>query len=439
VVNVTRADDDALAEWRREATRLTLGGLGVAIGFAVLFGIIARQFHRHEAQNEQLRATADALHDSERRLRDFAELASDWFWEQDAELRFVSIASRATPFMIDESVYRGKKRWELTHVDLTDDQWSRHRQDLEDRRPIRDFRYEFVDREGITHTVTINGNPVFDVGGAFIGYRGTGRDITGEVGAARELHVAKEQAEAASRAKSEFLANMSHELRTPLNAIMGFSELIRDQTLGPIASHYVEYAGEINASGQHLLDVINDILDLSKIEAGRYELTEELIDLAALVQSCIGMIRLRAQEGRVHLDVAQDITGAWVRADQRAVKQVVLNLLDNAVKFTPPNGTVTVHAELRQGGALALVVSDTGIGIEAAALQSLFEPFQQADASISRKFGGAGLGLAISRRLLDLHGGALLIESVPGEGTVVRMVFPASRVTSVVRVAGAPV
>ena len=161
------------------------------------------------------------------------------------------------------------------------------RSDLLARRPFRDFRDHEIDADGGHHHVSINGNPVFDGAGTFVGYRGTGREVTAEVEAARELELAKERAEAASRAKSEFLANMSHELRTPLNAIIGFSELIHDQPFGKIGANYVEYASEINTAGHHLLDMINDVLDISKIEAGRYELAEETIEIGMVVRSCV--------------------------------------------------------------------------------------------------------------------------------------------------------
>ena len=233
--------------------------------------------------------------------------------------------------------------------------------------------------------------------------------------------------ETASRAKSEFLANMSHELRTPLNAIIGFSELIRDQPFGQIGANYVEYATEINTAGHHLLDMINDVLDLSKIEAGRYDLANEIVELGMVVRSCIGMLRPRANEGGVRIENRLDGNRIAVRGDARALKQIVLNLLSNAVKFTPQGGVASLHIE-HSDEVLALVVTDTGIGIDAAALESLGQPFMQADASIGRKFGGSGLGLAISRKLLTLHGGALTIESEPGHGTTVRAMLPRDRI-----------
>jgi signal transduction histidine kinase len=305
--------------------------------------------------------------------------------------------------------------------------WAAHIADLNARRPFRNLRFQRSDgTDGMRH-VCINGNPVFDTAGAFIGYRGTGRDVSAEVDAARELQLAKERAEAASRTKSEFLANMSHELRTPLNAIIGFSELIHDQPFGKIGMNYVAYATDINAAGHHLLDVINDVLDLSKIEAGRYELAEDMLDLALVVRACVSMLMPRAAEGAVRIDNASAGVHVALHGDRRAIKQIVLNLLSNAVKFTPRGGVVSLDIERTDDG-VALVVADNGIGIEADALRSLCEPFRQADASIGRKFGGSGLGLAISRRLLCLHGGTLSIESTPGLGTTVRATFPAERI-----------
>jgi signal transduction histidine kinase len=359
-------------------------------------------------------------------------MSSDWLWELDADLRFSWTSDSPMTRAMRISGQLGKTPWQALAGDLNDPHWARLHADLAARQPFRDFRDQERDPSGQLHHVSINGNPVFDGTGDFVGYRGTGREVTAEVEAARQLELAKERAEAASRAKSEFLANMSHELRTPLNAVIGFSELIRDQLFGEIGANYVEYASEINTAGRHLLDMINDVLDLSKIEAGRFEFVDETVELGIIVRSCIGMMRPRATDGGVRLDNRLNQRIA-VRGDARALKQIVLNLLSNAVKFTPKGGIVTVGTERTEEG-LALVVADTGIGIDAAALQLLGQPFQQADAAIGRKFGGTGLGLAISRKLLVLHGGTLVIESTPGKGTTVRALLPRERVQTAVSV-----
>jgi signal transduction histidine kinase len=253
------------------------------------------------------------------------------------------------------------------------------------------------------------------------------------------LGEAKEQAETANRAKSEFLANMSHELRTPLNAIIGFSELIRDQVNGPLGAAYLAFAEDINASGRHLLELVNDLLDLSKIEAGRYDLVEERVNLGELMRLCRRMTAPRAAAGNMRIDCDPGLAGVTLLVDRRAVKQVLLNLLANAVKFSPAGGAAVVRAEPAADGRLAVTVGDNGVGIEPEALRHLFEPFSQADGSITRKFGGTGLGLAISRRLMVLHGGTLEIASQPGVGTTVRAIFPPGRVAHTATVEAAHV
>ena len=232
-----------------------------------------------------------------------------------------------------------------------------------------------------------------------------------------------ERAEAANRAKSEFLANMSHELRTPLNAIIGFSELMQSALFGPLGSErYEEYVRDIQQSGTYLLGVINDILDMSKIEAGRFSIDREEIDLCPLMHETVRVISLQAAQKSITVDtrIADSIT---VNADRRAIKQIALNLLSNAVKFTGPGGKIAVRAK-KTSKAVVLTIEDNGCGIAPDALKKLGKPFEQVENQFSKSHAGSGLGLAISRSLAHLHGGALKIRSSKGVGTIVSVRIP---------------
>lgn len=253
-------------------------------------------------------------------------------------------------------------------------------------------------------------------------------DITALKENERALVEARDQAQAASRSKSEFLASVSHELRTPLHAILGLAEVVRDQQ--PVAEYETlvkNYATIIHNSGQHLLDLINDILDMSKVEAGRFELQEGTVDLAEVVKACLLILRGRAEKGGVTVENRMGSLAPLVRGDRRAIMQVVLNLLSNAVKFTPRGGRVLVDAWREADRTTALSVVDTGIGIAAEDLPKVTEPFWQADQGATRKYEGTGLGLAISKRFIDLHAGRLDIESTKGKGTAATIRFPAER------------
>jgi signal transduction histidine kinase len=239
-----------------------------------------------------------------------------------------------------------------------------------------------------------------------------------------EAIVAKEAAEKANRMKSMFLATMSHELRTPLNAVIGFSQLMEEETFGPLGSpRYREYTGLVQKAGRHLLDLINDILDMSKIEAGKLELHRERIDIRLLVSECSMLMRERAKQAGIALQEEVPSEALQVDADHRAIKQILLNLLSNAIKFTPAGGRVVTRA-VQAGRSVAISVEDTGVGIPADQLYRLGNPFVQLRNSAGSTHEGTGLGLALVRSLAEMHGGQLRIESVEGRGTTVTVEIP---------------
>jgi len=256
------------------------------------------------------------------------------------------------------------------------------------------------------------------------GFISISRDMTQSRNHEQELVQAWEQAVLANRAKSEFLANISHELRTPLNAIIGFSEVLEREIFGPIGNdRYRSYISDIKASGSHLLSLINDILDLSKIEAGKFELRVEKVDCGEVMDTVSRLIRPRAEAGQLEFVVGHPTEPIRLQADERALKQVLINLLSNAVKFTPAGGRVDIGCRQVENG-VAFMVRDTGIGISAKDIETALAPFGQIDSHLARRFDGTGLGLPIVRGICELHGGTLTIDSEVGHGTTVTAIFP---------------
>jgi signal transduction histidine kinase len=245
------------------------------------------------------------------------------------------------------------------------------------------------------------------------------------------MQIAKESAETANRAKTEFLANMSHELRTPLNAIIGFSEMFTRAAFGPLgAPQYEGYAQDIHDSGRHLLEIINDLLDMAKVEAGEIELADETLDTGELIAGSMRFVEERARTGGVTLATALEEPLPPLRADGRVVRQILLNLLSNAVKFTPAGGRVTLAVRRSAEGGLSFAVTDTGIGIAADKLEEVVLPFRQVDNGLNRKFEGTGLGLALVKSFVRLHEGRLTLESEPGIGTTATVSFPPWRIVA---------
>ena len=291
----------------------------------------------------------------------------------------------------------------------------------------RSYSYDFriVDAHGEVRYLHAMGTPEFDSGGTPIAVDGIIQDITDRKQMETALRDARDAAERGSRAKSEFLANMSHELRTPLNAIIGFSEIMREEILGPVAvPKYREYLGDINNSAQHLLLIINDILDIARIEAGRVELKEARIDLKRMIEECTRMLRGRISDAGLKLETTYDNGAPWCIGDERLLRQVLLNLTSNAIKFTPSGGRVRIQVGRKVGGELTLAVQDTGIGMTAEEAAVALRPFGQIQGAFVRSRDGVGLGLPLAKSFVELHGGVLQVDSAPGRGTTVMVNLP---------------
>jgi len=242
----------------------------------------------------------------------------------------------------------------------------------------------------------------------------------------REIQDKSQQLETANKHKSEFLANMSHELRTPLNAIIGFSEVLLERLFGEINEKQDDYLKDIHSSGRHLLQLINDILDLSKVEAGRMDLDVATFDLPSAISNAMTLIRERAQRHAITLGVDVDAGLGEIVADERKFKQILLNLLTNAVKFTPDGGRIDVGAR-RDGDSVVVAVHDTGIGIAPEDQEAVFEEFRQVGRDYTNKQEGTGLGLALTRKFVELHGGRIWVESALGKGSTFTFSIPATR------------
>lgn len=317
----------------------------------------------------------------------------------------------------------------------------------DDRKRLRDYRtarlrgepvptrYEFrgLKKDGspvwlelLARVIEWDGKPAYQTTMMDIDNRKHAEKVMQEM--TQQLRREKERAEEANRAKSAFLANMSHELRTPLNAIIGFSDIMQQEMLGPLTGKYGEYSADINRSAEHLLGIINDILDLSKIEAGKLELDEQHVNVRKALHSAERIIAPRAAEMEIRFSRAVPDDVPFLFADERALKQILINLLSNAVKFTAAGGEVHLTVDADKNG-MTFEVRDTGIGIAAEELESIFRPFQQGSSGASMQE-GTGLGLSLVKSLTDLHGGTIVLESEPGVGTTVRITFPSSRMVA---------
>lgn len=370
----------------------------------------------------------DALRQSENRLLDFGSIAADWFWEMDADLRFTFMSADYTKNSPQE--YIGKTRQELDMGNISKQDIEAHQQKLLRREPFSDFRYSRIKQDGSDFFVAIDGKPTFSADGEFIGYRGVGRNITDLVMTERELRSQKEIAEEASRTKSEFLAHMSHELRTPLNAILGFSDIIQQQTFGPVGNDsYVDYASDIHKSGELLLSLINDLLDLSKIEAGKFDLNEEHLNLEELIEQSKHLLEKQFDDQGIEFKIKIEPGVGQLFSDRRAVTQILFNLLSNATKFNRDGGEVSVSVNMRDDNGISVEVSDTGCGFKLDETDTALMPFGRIENPMTKETPGTGLGLPIVQALMTLHNGRLEIKSEIHVGTTITLQFPPERST----------
>jgi len=415
-----------MSEAARSAKHLVVAGLGLTTALLWAVGILfaARLFRRQLALDRQLTS-------SEQRFRDYAEVASDWYWEVDENRRII---------FLSELYYTltGTKQLSVLGQDATEflrsyaadaESWA-NLAPFDRQKAIRGVRLRYPRTDGSVIYLSVSAKPCFDESGAFAGYRGVGSDITAAFEAGRSLREAKERAEIANRAKSEFLANMSHELRTPLNAIIGFSEIIMNRIFGSDnLERYDSYARDINSSGRHLLSIIDEILDLSKIEAGREELDEGTIDLDELIASTRRLFNGRFDLAELSLTVDLPSPSPMIACDTTKLKQCLSNLLSNSLKFTPAGGEIAILAGITDQRDLAITISDTGVGIASTDIPTVMAPFGQVESAFQRAHPGTGLGLPLTRALIELHGGTFHIDSVLGKGSTVTLTLPGSRIT----------
>ena len=429
VVVVSASTAELLQLWRRHVAGYLAAGAAVTVTILVLIWLLLRELHRRELDRAQ-------LEEAERDYRSLFDNAVDGqvrlapngraIRANPAFLALAGYASEAEMIADDQPI----ARW---HVDQSEGAALRRR--IEREGEIKDYVVQVHRRDGTRMWVSESVRAVRNAAGELLFYEASARDITALKQAEAQLVAAKEQAEAASHAKSEFLANMSHELRTPLNAIIGFSELMGGGIFGPLPQRYAEYAHDISTSARHLLEVINDILDLAKVEAGQLGLHCGSVATDALVKGCARLVADRAEASGIALEVAECAGVAPIWGDSTRLRQIVINLLSNAVKFTPRGGRVAIEARTEHG-EVVLTIRDSGVGMSLDEVEVALQPFSQIESAMTRRQDGTGLGLPLTKALTERHGGRLTIASAPGAGTTVEVRLPAAPAPAEIELTG---
>ena len=418
---------DALSEWSAEARNALIMWGALLFLTLLAVGLQIRQDRRRERAESATLESERLANRARVRLYDAIASVNEGFFLFDADDRLVLLNDVAKQNLgaAAASVKAGMPFAELVRATVDALMATANAAEREAAVAARLAQYR---RPEGAHTVRRVGERWFHVserptsdGGVVI----LETNITAMKRVENELRESKEEAERASRSKSDFLANVSHELRTPLNSILGFSELMKTGVYGELGDpRYREYAGYIHHSGQHLLSLINDILDLSKVEAGMMELEASRVDVGDVISRSAALVRHRAEKAGLKLIVPTNVILPTCIADQTKLKQILLNLLSNAIKFTPPGGEIRVVARLDDRNRIEIAVCDTGVGMAAADIPKAMAPFGQIDNVMTRRHEGTGLGLPLTKHLVELHGGSLEIESAPGAGTTVRIRLP---------------
>ena len=381
-------------------------------------------------RTELLQQREAALFESKQRFQDFANASSDFYWEMDETLRYSYFSPRFQEITgVDPKDMLGKTFKECRVSSADSERQVRHLNDLQNHRSFRNFVYSQRQADGRLVWLSSSGIAHFGAGGAFKGYRGTGNDITEQVVAEQRAERARQEAVGASQAKSDFLANMSHELRTPLNAIIGYTELLQEEAEERNDPELLTDLVKVRKASSHLLDLINNVLDLSKIEANKANVTLEQVDLKDLISEVSDTVEpLIAENGSTfRTEIRTDIR--YLITDGLMLRQTLVNLLGNAAKFTE-SGCVCLFVEQRDEGYLELVVQDTGIGMSAQQSKEIFRPFTQGDSTIDKTYGGTGLGLTLCKQYAEQLNGTITVESELGAGSRFTVRLPIHQVDS---------